>query len=585
MRFSYFLAILFAMILFGCSGGSNDITNTNGNNPPPPIVSPSMPAVDKTFGTLRLIAPAYTLPANSNISVSQTTPTTLPPNQNFLTVNNQAAINIDLGSTPQNPVTISFQDTRKRSGRYTYLLVAQINGVTRIINSVQHTVNEELKFVIAPSWFVGGKILAVMGKNLITTPSTYTGRVLLATDSNPSANRAILLTHGWNATVDGMRPLAAKIIQYQNQNNNHRYGKIYGFEYDYTQSGSVVSAGLDVGLDTFKNEGVNIDMVNHSWGAPVGRNSLEVDGKTEAVHSFFSVCGANLGSTWASADDILRGLQEDYLNATGTNLPAGILSFDSPVMQDLVPNSPFLISINRGVVFHRGIVRYHEISTGDDKVVGSASGAASGINLFERTAGFVDYKPVSASLGYGHSGLLQKDDGLNLLVSEIFREDAASPIAAGFSPTPCQMGDYGGSTYLYIQNNSGSVISLRDLSFQGYDADGDIFTAAWYDPALNGTTTIFDDKYVGWNRWLNAGETVTIPLYLRYDGNNDPVWNAPSYRKAQTLLALIRGTDGAGRPFLSTSQVILYSSGYWPSSPDIRSARTRSCDRIISLKK
>jgi len=585
MRYVTFLAIFIAITFTGCGGGGPGSPAVSSNNPLPS----NGPAINQTFGTLHLTAPANTLPSDAKITVLPSAPTALPPNSNFLTVGDNAAISVNLGGIPANPITISFVDKTRRAGLYTYLLTTLVDGKWKIINAVQHTVAEELKFVVAPDWFIGGKITAVIGKNLVTPPSIYTGRILLASDPNGRTGKKICLNHGFNSTVDMMRPLAAEIIKHQNVSGNHFYSEVWGFDYDYTESGTVTAAGFDKVLDQFHSEGANIDIVAHSWGAPVSRYSLENDGKTEAVHTLFSVCGANLGSIWANADTTLRGLQEDYLNATGKSLPAGILAFDSPVLQDLIPGSQFLSSINNSGLVHRGIVNYHIISTWDDKVVGPASGSANGIKLLERTAGFVEYRPISA-YGYGHSGLLQISNGLDLLASEILRQDAISPISINFDPSPCDASGYGWYPTETVRNDSSSVVQLTDQSFQLYGADGSMIGAEWYDPNIANNVLFPEyDHYFGWYRSLSPGETVVINLFTRFNDPDNPMPIVPVNFRSQSFLAMVRGLNGNGLPFFASGRVTLHNGDNWPSEPNDRSrrggARSHSTVSLRPLRK
>lgn len=419
------ILVVAVIVIAGCGGGGGG--NGGSSNIAPPNNQPDPPVAPGTFtiepgkeavlqvDTITVNVPAETFPAGAEVTISRTIPSAaeMPP-VGELACNK---IEITASKMPQGSITITTNGLAPQTmgaQKQVYLLVKKVGDLwTKVADS------ETGKFVIDATEFITDGPIAragvIIGKIFINEPSSEATMAQFGGDDTSEtviANSVLVIVHGFNDGPESFNLLA------QNYADKHKYAQIYLFGYD-SRKGCVLSANkFGIELDNLKNEGKQIDILAHSMGVVVSRYALERLGKTKNVNNLFAICGANLGSIWATAGDFLQGLQNDYLNRLpGDHFLNGFPIGDIESIHDLVPGSSFLSTLNdAGSMGQRGKVNYCLIATRNDLVVGPDSGIARNVRLTSFTSGAVDGLVID---GCGHSGLVKTSSGINGMLLHI----------------------------------------------------------------------------------------------------------------------------------------------------------------------
>lgn len=401
---------VFATILSGCGGGGGTTVPPPDNDSDPNgfTAQPSQATV-RILGDLRVTVPAGTFSTPTTVSISRHQ--AMVPEINGFSSPTNAGCRISLSGRPTGPIYLepTVPAGRASNGvRIIWRFLSQISGSWVILSDV----TDDLRIKLDPASFVGNAIDGVIGRFLITPPETDTGLTELVVDPRGNRYSVTVIVHGFNSRAEEFQ-LAAEMIRDHEQNMDIQQ-LICGFRYDYRQSIATSAEALAGEVTRLREAGYeNFQFFGHSAGAIVIRHMLEYQlvpsFRTEyhAKYCYFAN-GAHHGSVWANAADFVRWLEEDLLNDHSDNGSAIMATCDSPVIADLLRDSPYLRELNQVKSPPLLGTGYYLVGATGDLVVGTDGGRGDDI-AFEEFVPTVRRRTLSGN----HSNLVMTRSGLS----------------------------------------------------------------------------------------------------------------------------------------------------------------------------
>ena len=381
---------------------------------------------------------------------------------------------------------------------------------------------------------------------------------------------SVILVHGFNNSFPDLAPLGEKLV------SRGLYRNAFAVSYDWRLPPDQPAAYLRDRLRELRAFPKSVDIVSHSLGGVIVRFALEEFGETLAVRNAVFVCSPHQGLLTAELSGMLRGLRRNYISYAGKPFKhRGISNFDTPSLANLQNESQFMrkLATPSG---QRGHVNYYALAANSDLVVNTNNGLASRTQLEEFTAGRIERLAEPG----GHSTLVKKDSGIKRLVDLIaaFVARAGSGLTLTLEPNPVEVNTSfffeGWVWSVIVQNNTAASITLKTLTFDSFNKNGEWLGVVWYSQATPGGE-FFPWEFHGWDLALPPGEEVLLRIGDVPDRNKHSgltIDEVPEEMRARSLEHTLTYTDGNGQ-LQTISMLTEYYGNLWPATPNTRAER------------
>lgn len=524
------IAVVFAVVVGGCSGGgkvnlpSTRITTTF-------TVLPDQDT-DQVAGDLKVHVPAGTFGAQSSrVDVTRYSVTDLPTADKFSSCANPGC-EVRWSQTLQGTFTLEWaQPPQGRTAANLALrYLKKINGKWQIISNVAN----DAKIVIDKTGFAALNYAdGVVGNLLIKPPETTTGIVEQATNPGGNGSSAWILIHGYNASAAYLQLAADRIAQ---ETGILWPRKVFGFVYDYRQHPNDSAIALAEQITKVRAMGfANITIFAHSLGVAVARDALENHGIAKYVGVAYLINGANHGSVWTKPAEVVKNLEELLLNDSTAGASGIYATLHDPVIEDLIPGSPFLTDLN-AVKSARPIkTSYVLVGTDRDTVVGQNGGAPNDIPFERKTTGAVRIITLTGD----HSELVNREVGIDRLFGAVFHV-GGSYVTLTIDPGPEAYAAVDGWDYkITVTNDGSSPTVVKNISVETFDYNG-----VWEKIRSMTTDHSLQEEYIECNKALAPYSHLIIQEHEWVDDSHNPVDNVPTDHQARTLYITVRYTEG-----------------------------------------
>lgn len=590
-KFTPIVAILVAIFILGCGGSSK----TDPSMPTTPVVPTVQPiTVMKTVasGTAELI-----VAGDVSVSISPTVftqgsnidvvlePTKLKPaNRNVLLVGDRALITIVSTSPLQDKVTITVKNlgTRFDAKKTYYGILDSASGAWKVTANFVEATGDQVEFVVDKTAFVvSNGVSALKGtiaKLSFVSPIESKGLVWMQGDQSAYYNnRVLVMVPGFNNSVSDLALAASEL------NKLHEWRGIYGFSYDWRQDAATSAKALGNALDSLVSSGWEIDLLGHSRGGLICRAAMESNLRTRNVINFYSICTPHEGVRLANAANLLDYLRGEYFNSVAdTDQPFGVFAFDTEATDELFPGSNFIKTLNNpNRILLRGNVDYHILGTrsynnigGGDYLAGGDTGMGKNVPFEMLTAG-----AVNRHLAYvgDHGYFLKNLDGIDYLthnVLDIPRQDIVFTIEPQSSYIDIDSNQW--NINIKIDNGHARKLKIIDMVIDVYSKSGEWVYTEWYNPNTLPDTEFPEDHYL-WNRDMEIGETIDIPMACYPDRVRTPYAYVDPLLKAMTMTVTIRYLQADTQYALSQRISATFNGpNQYPTTPKLRSSMKRA---------
>lgn len=561
-----------ALFIAGCGGGST----------PPPAPTgitfdvPAGQAVDKPITGMALDVPSGTFPTGSTVNVVQTSATDKPATTDFTALPDGEIVI----STPKAPQADPLIDLSNRSRTTGYQYFTLFKDTTwHIMDQFSDAAVGSGKLAIDKTKFVWDgatyKVKVLVGKIAIIDIVETTNLLERGSeDIAAPADRALVAVHGFNDHAESLDTFADTIRL------QHKYRHIYSLQYDWRRDGASVAQDLGGYLDQLHQQGYLVDLVGHSRGGLICRYTLERLGKTEAVTNYISVCTPNEGSTWANVEGLMRYLQEDFLNRPGSDQPWGLAAYDTPALDELVPNSSFLNSLNDSTtMWQRGYVNNVFIAanngTNSDGVVSVPSALAQNEARGAFTAGTVSQYTLP-----GWHNMIRTTSGAQAIIAKMPSGGGSGVSIWTDSPTlNANLTNGWGYTVRISYSGTGSIL-MQDLAIDAYNYYGQWSGVCWY-YEYTPANEFYPGGYTVWNQSMSVGQ-INLDMTTYSNIQYDPLYLIPMSDQARTEMFTLRYRDANGVNCEAYAYLKLGYNGLWPADPITRT-RNRTVKKPIPV--
>lgn len=534
-------ATILIVVLFGaCScggGGGNGNISSAVTTPLTTTTSTSLPGTvynipknsDTTLNqdSVRVFIPAGTFSADSQVGITASPNSDKPANGNFVTDPNVPAINIATKDQPKSGIYVSVSGPHSRANArsITTLMARRLqSGFLHVIGYMDNTLGmiqiPATEFdPLAGHFEVGGFTVNVQ----LTDDEEQYGFIQYKTDSSASNSESMLcLVHGYNTGAARMDKVAEKFA------GLHRYRQIIEFQYPFRRQTDEVARVLGYTLRSLMSKGYYIDIFAHSRGVVVSRYMLEnILSYKETFHvpKLYAVCGANQGSYLSTAAFVVA-LWDDVLNGPSQSSNYGLIGFDSPAAQEMMPGSAFLAQLNSPELARPIETTIINVAASTDTIVGTSSGLADQVceeaivrnSLFRYTA-----------LSFGHSYMIDSALGIDTMFGYLMKN---TDIRATNITTDLVKGsDNGWDAPFGVSNDTTGSLVLKDVLLEDHDANGKLIGHYYYSPSASGHLS---RSYCQANLTLPPGST-NLTCHLWPNGPGSSMKSVSDNFKAHTL--------------------------------------------------
>ncbi len=573
-RFALVFTIL--VVLNGCGGGGGG--SQISPNSVVTIQIPANQAVQQQVEDATIVVDAGTFPVATELVVEQWNANQYAvPNQHG--VESSSGIVLEPSSEPTLDLTVRFPKPAQAGDS---IAVAKTETGWEVLDSevVGQTINvtvpkESLSRGRGPGTLMG--LIAIAFFPSAPPPDQETELVKVAGSGAFATGRSALIVHGFADSYDDFAALASKLMQ------TGRYTNVYSFSYDWRLDGVAAATRLRDELQPYRNSGKVVDVYAHSWGGLVTRYALEVLGETYAVDNCYFVCSPHLGTPLADLGSLIAFFVGLYLNAPGDEPQyRGLLSFNTASLNDLRSTGAFVNEL-KDTQGQRGHVNYYLIGGGLDLVVPFSNATAVGQQLEENTSGVV-VRHVDWSAG--HTELVKKSGDIGRLISFINGQPGANAVEVLLLPNPVEAGPDGWLWDVQIRNYSSQTVTLKTLTFDSFNKNGEWLGVVWYDPN-SPPGVFFPPEFrewdvvlpAGWEAYLSIGD---VPDRNQYSGLK--IWEVPIEMRARSLEHTLV-YERANNQATTVTMLTEYYQNLWPSPPHTRAPRGLNTGNGVGQRK